>query len=151
MRLWPLRKGCGSFAWHVALTCPILVPNNFKILPYIRELRHTYAYEHWNCTCNINLWDRYLVLSCDQSSWYIIHLGKIAKKYFIILHTDGCTFTFKLQVWPCLRGVVLLHDTKCWYAKHICQVTWQSFCATPTYGLETKTPDARTDERTVRF
>ena len=41
-----------------------------------------HVYKHWNCKCDLNLWDRGVVLSRDMSSWYAKYLCYIILKSF---------------------------------------------------------------------
>ena len=104
------------------------------------------ACKHWNCTIDLDLWDKGVVL-CVICLYIPKHLCQIISKSLTYSpDINGCILTFKLQVWQ--SSVVLSCDTTSWYAKHLCQVIWKSIHAVQSYGQDTKNLDTQTNGQT---
>ena len=71
-------------------TCAKLFQNS-SVRKEITAWKWKHAYKHWNCKCDLDLWDRGVVLSLDMS-WYA--------KHFLICQTLLPNY-FKFL--PCIR------------------------------------------------
>ena len=92
---WTIDHRHGSFVQHVVLICYANVPNYFKIFPCVRELQTWHDGCNLNCLCDLDLWDRGVVLSHDTSSWYAKHFCQVIWKSSNAVQSSdtkfGCT------------------------------------------------------------
>ena len=105
---------CNTSSWFAKYFCQM------EIHSCSTELRHVHEWVHidfLSFKCNLDLWDRGMVLSCNTPSWYGKRLCKIPLKSYSRTTSRtwmvGCILTFKLP----------------WYAKHFYQVIWKSIHA----------------------